>query len=358
MSTDFARAFAQIAGLEPSRTVLHMEGGAEAREPFSAALRDALQQHGYALRTAETLPGDQEVGFSISDTRNSAAKHTLVYEVSVGSVSLRRSYRPTPSGHVRPAAAMLVKGADATAIRLDESLFEDAESPAKADEALPAVPPLPVIEPDMQPLLSEPGNTAAAASPARKAPAEPGPPAAAAPLQPSQSPEAQLARPDVGQEPLAAIAAPTITRSMPAKASRLDDLAQLTRDDKRNVKELGRSNFSTILDDYQLVRESVLVFGDDSLRLGKQNKWILQGLVEKFDPARDVFSVIGCSHGSTNYAGGNAGLAHERAARVVEELVYAGVPKSKVLDEGCWAGEHFTKMPSRGVVVALRRLPS
>ena len=123
----------------------------------------------------------------------------------------------------------------------------------------------------------------------------------------------------------------------------------------RNVMDLGDSNFADLFAGYADVTERTLVFGNDSVRLGTDNKAIVADVARRFDPARDVFSIVGCSLGRTALPNGNERLALGRANRVKEELVQAGVPSERIVDEGCWAGDASERFPSRGVVLTLRR---
>ena len=82
----------------------------------------------------------------------------------------------------------------------------------------------------------------------------------------------------------------------------------------------------------------------------------LETLANEFREESDVFSVIGCSHGNTGLANGNALLAVGRSKRVKQFLIGQGVPVNRILDEGCWAPVHFDEeMPRRGVVIELKR---
>ena len=97
------------------------------------------------------------------------------------------------------------------------------------------------------------------------------------------------------------------------------------------------------------------MFPNDSLRLGERNKETIARYVSELDPATDVLSVIGCSHGNTRIDNGNELLAIGRANRVKEAFLFAGIDHEQVLEESCWAGESFEKMPRRGVVLTLKR---
>ena len=125
---------------------------------------------------------------------------------------------------------------------------------------------------------------------------------------------------------------------------------------KRNVYEIGGSNYAQILNKREQVKKSVLIFGNDSLVMGDVNKREIDTFVEAFNPELDLFSIIGCSHGATSIVNGNALLATGRAQRVKEALLYAGVPEDRILDEGCWDPKYgVEEMPDRGVVITLNR---
>jgi len=123
----------------------------------------------------------------------------------------------------------------------------------------------------------------------------------------------------------------------------------------RNVAELGRSNYAGVFERYANVDEVILVFPNDSMQLGSDNKRLIQQAVSAADRERDLFSLIGCSFGATAIENGNEVLATGRANRVKEELIFAGVPSERVLDEGCWAGDAAENFPGRGVVMTIKR---
>ena len=126
---------------------------------------------------------------------------------------------------------------------------------------------------------------------------------------------------------------------------------------KRNVFDLTESNYRALFARYDDVTSTILVFANDSMTLGQQNKRAIAKLAARLQPDTDIVSVIGCSHGYTDLDNGNSLLALGRANRVKEAFVHAGVDYTQVLDEGCWSSEYFDEvMPRRGVVVTLKRL--
>ncbi len=125
---------------------------------------------------------------------------------------------------------------------------------------------------------------------------------------------------------------------------------------KKNIYETMISNYRDVFAGYVDVDQSILVFPNDSLRLGDVNKGIIERYVAEMDPDTDVLSVIGCSHGDTEINNGNSLLALGRANRVKEALMFSGLEHDQILDEGCWAPQLFDDvMPRRGVVLTLKR---
>lgn len=125
---------------------------------------------------------------------------------------------------------------------------------------------------------------------------------------------------------------------------------------KWNMYDTLQSNYVALFDEYEDVDRSILVFPNDSLRLGDGNKQIIDDYVAKMDPETDVLSVIGCSHGTSDLDNGNSLLALGRANRVKEAFLFSGVEHEHVMDEGCWAPQAFDEvMPRRGVVLTLKR---
>ncbi|MDB4224576.1 hypothetical protein N9850_12460 [Granulosicoccus sp.] len=125
---------------------------------------------------------------------------------------------------------------------------------------------------------------------------------------------------------------------------------------KQNYFDLGQSNYGGVFDEYENVVRSVLIFPNDSLRLGAANKAVIEQYVSQMDPDTDVLSVIGCSLGPTKIQNGNSLLAIGRANRVKEAFLFSGLDHDQVLEEGCWSSETAEMaLPTRGVVVTLMR---
>ena len=118
----------------------------------------------------------------------------------------------------------------------------------------------------------------------------------------------------------------------------------------------GESTFGSVRDSYQRIGKDVVVFTNDSMRLGQVGKEQIAVFLNAFNETTDIINLVGCSNGPTNLGIGNEGLALGRAKRVTEEFISLGVARAKILDEGCWApvsaGERY---PGRAVVVELWR---
>ena len=124
---------------------------------------------------------------------------------------------------------------------------------------------------------------------------------------------------------------------------------------RQNMYETRRSNYAPLFAEYEDLRQDTLIFPNDSLVLGEANKRLIADYARDLDPATDVLSVIGCSHGRTAIDNGNEVLAIGRANRVKEAFVFAGLDHDQVLEESCWAGTYHEVFPKRGVVVTLKR---
>ncbi|MBX2825569.1 MAG: hypothetical protein KTR33_12620 [Gammaproteobacteria bacterium] len=127
----------------------------------------------------------------------------------------------------------------------------------------------------------------------------------------------------------------------------------------REIKNLyftNESNFSSATRGYRTIRRDVVIFDNDSMRLGETGKRKVRTISRQFEPDTDFIQLLGCSNGYTDLEIGNEGLALGRSRRVVEEFLSLGVDKSSLLDEGCWAPDNLDgRFPRRGVVIELKR---
>ena len=157
VARDFANAVGQLPGNDPSRVRLMFASDGADLDPMLGALRRELASAGFG-GTADA----GRVDVSVDHRRTplpEAGPDAWRVELAVGPARLRRDYRDTAAGP-RPLTPMLVRGADAAAIRaIDDELYGPA--PSEADAGLlvdadpdtgaePATPP----EPDVLVLTS------------------------------------------------------------------------------------------------------------------------------------------------------------------------------------------------------------
>ena len=290
---------------------------------FGRALEAALREAGYDVAASggpSTSEGSLVAGYAVQrDAR--ADEPVATYTVALADVQARRAWS-LPAGEDAdtgwaPAGPLFVRGADPGALEPPTP----SSGPTAADGTSGAVP-APTRTRTAIPILP----------PSDPTPADPAP---------ASAPERIAIDPATGSPVYGGV-----TRGV---------LGGPALPTERNVMDLGGSNFASLFVDYADVVERILVFPNDSERLGPDNKSIVAGVAERFDPESDVFSIVGCSLGPTSLPNGNERLALGRANRVKEELVQVGVPSERIVDEGCWAGDSSERFPSRGVVLTLRR---
>ena len=354
IARDLVGVLVQLKPLPVETTVLRLSPDAFIEDDFAYALRQSLEEAGYAIRVSGNVAGTQTVSFSVTQKKQSAAGVVSTYTVNAGKVSVRRSYAASTEGFAQPIGTVQVRGADATTVQRNNRLFESTDPEIVGEVAA-------LANDGSQSRQALPAPTAFSTAPAAQVLPEPTVVARAEFAQPQAQvptqviPNIQPAAVQVQPSAVTA-AAPLASR---AKGQEFDRATFFDSRPMQNVRELGQSNFAVVFDDYSIVDEAVLRFGNDSFRLGQGNKDRMRRLVSQFEPGKDLVSVIGCSHGSTALSVGQKGLALGRAERVKEELLYAGIPEASIFEEGCWAEESFDKrMPRRGVVLTLKRRPS
>lgn len=295
IALDLVNALVQIPALRPASTMLHT---ARPRSRFGELLVASLQDAGYDLRIGDKASTGW-LNYSIEPVSVVAPAAPVpgtadyTFMVSAGSVKVKRTYRVDSQG-VRPASSLFVHGGDGSGIRLQDALFDRPST----------------------------GTASARDKPIQVA---------------EKRAAANQTAANLALENRAAVKG-----TLPVA--------------KKNMYETRRSNFESVLRNYDSVRSDVLIFPNDSLVMGASNKRIAREIVASFNPGSDVISVIGCSHGKTSLVNGNQKLALGRSYRVKEELILAGIAADKILEEGCWANVHFDqKMPRRGVVVTHKR---
>lgn len=315
IALDFVKTLQQLEPLRPDRTTVHFSSASRSDE-FTLHMQRALQSAGYGVRWVSDNSSEPLFQYRHDRDDGQRTGQRDTYEVAVGSVELRRSYFTDALAVVKPVSPLYIRGADASRIVLDDTHF--TVTPAAQGQS----------------------------------------PAAAALLSAPETP---------GRQSSAVNTAGTLL-SVPDAANPLDlrvssvnrrqgltlPLTTLTR--VENVFELGASNYEDMLAGHRVMRELILTFPNDSLRLGEANKRLVEQMVSYYQPESDVFSVLGCSLGPTQLKSGNVALALGRASRVREALLFAGIPQDRILDEGCWAGDSSgNSLPRRGVVVTLNR---
>jgi|GEM_PF-831777 len=382
IAADFVATMSQLPESRPSQTLLHTN---KPSSRFGELLLSELQGAGFDLRIGDA-DSQHWLAYNANreETPSDAGNPVYTFIVAAGNIKLKRSYEVDQYG-VRPAGNMFVRGANPANIVMDESIF-NTSSPGVVDternNGLTADSPLASSESELpfssvgsapqtdlaaqtdnvslqsESLQSESLQSESLQSENVQIAAVPAPePLFKIPNK--ESIEQRLPEPDSYQpEPVVSLAQTQLSGAVASLESRVGNAGKKPYDDVHNFFESGQSQFNDVLINYDIIDRSVYVFPDDSLVLGTENKNRLQELVQRFNSDTDLMSVVGCSHGSTKIENGNAYLANNRAIRVMEELVRAGLQPDKVLAEGCWASVAFPEMPARGVLVELRRIKS
>jgi len=325
IAADFVATIAQIPATDPATTIMHTS---KPTTRFGELLLSSLQKAGFDLRIG-TETSDFLLEYNAVRDEQLSVDGNPVYTflVAAGEVKLKRSYEVDRYG-VRPTGGMFVRGASINDVVSDDSMFSIRKPrPKPKPETVPAA--------TIADLNSD--GVSINAIPASK-------------------PFVKSKKMFSADEKLKMQQRRDLEESVAALAP-LNDLTELVDySQMRNMFDTKTSQYQDVFKDYEVVNTAVLVFPDDSLLLGKLNKRSIIEYASVFNPETDVMSVIGCSHGPTQLNDGNAFLANNRAFRVKEEFLAAGIEPGKVLEEGCWAGTHFDKMPARGVLLQHKRL--
>lgn len=160
------------------------------------------------------------------------------------------------------------------------------------------------------------------------------------------------------QTPVISLITPDIVNRVATQSTQGPSLQGLNSSsiEVNNLFYGSESTFSSILDSYEKIDRQVIIFDNDSMILGNTNKLLIDQFVDQRLGEEDIIGLVGCSNGPTALAIGNEGLALGRAKRVTQALLARGVPRDRVLDEGCWAPVNASdRFPSRGVVLELWR---
>lgn len=314
IAESFIDALVQLPGYSPRDTTLAFERRALAADPFLRALEAAVSARGYGVRKLTTIGAINTVSHVPSADVNDPS--VVVHTLSFGAAQMRRSFRRLDDGRWAPAGSLFIRGVDASRVRLGD------------DSRLPS-PTSPTVQAPVLAQAPDSVNPGVGTGIQRRAPA--GSPVTVSPVPP--------------------ISAERQARRAPTQPPSSNDVQV-----PKNVAEIGSSNYSGVFEDYDNIEELILVFDNDSRVLGPANKRKIKRALADADLSRDLFSIIGCSFGPTAIENGNELLAIGRANRVKEELIFAGVPRAQILDEGCWAGSaHQENYPARGVVLSVKR---
>jgi len=287
-------ALSQLDGLYPSITTLQTSS---VLTPFGKILIDEVASIGYGLQVVDGDLGANLIRFRAASSESELGYRTL-YRIEVGNQYAEREYAVT-NEQVLPTSPMRVSGTNNeillndTAFGISDEIAEYSYVIAKSE----AVPEIKIINASAS--TANDGNS---------------------------------------NESISVV----------------DNY--LNRRNTVNIYGNQPSNYENLLSDYDGITKEILIFDNDSLQLGAENKKTVQSLAETFDPESDVFLVLGCSQGITRREEGNQYLAVGRANRVKEELIANGVDADKIFDEGCWGGNHEEEeLPTRGVVLSRKR---
>ena len=307
IARNLVNTLTQLPELHPLQTTVQVSAPAT---PFGRHVLARLDEAGYGIQEVSADQGVHYVRYRAERAETETGERTR-YRVAIGPVAVERDYRVV-AGETLPGSAQSVHGAEPHEdVRLNDDVFADVPSEAlstvrfgEGDE--PRVVDLTV--PTVSPVVL----------------------GAAAPAVPLESEGVGSFVPDGSSS----------------------DFRLLVR---QNMYDMQRSNYAPLFAAYEDIRQDTLVFPNDSLVLGESNKEIIADYVRELDPATDVLSVIGCSHGRTAIDNGNELLAIGRANRVKEAFMFAGLAHDQVLEESCWADSYHAVFPRRGVVLTLKR---
>jgi len=340
VARDLSGALALLRGYSPRNTMLQLR---PSKTRFGRSLERALRAQGYGLQNIpDNDTGPMLVSYQVEAFENASGK-SVGYRLRAGAVELAREYE-IRGGRVFPMTGLSVKGVEIASQPYDQSIFDRNRAASIEQQRQEQQRSDDLLLPNRQPLSTD--NSAGSiltqrAKSLRERVFGKNEEGSAIPLSVTSSsiPKTQakavsLANSDNGQSP-------EISNGMPTR--------------KRNVFDIGQSNFASMTQDYKELSSDVLVFANDSLRLGAQNKAMLSAFAQRFDSKTDVVSLIGCSHGPSSRSNGNEHLAIGRANRVKEELILANISAEHILDEGCWASTAQDGLPARGVIVRMLR---
>lgn len=315
VAKDFVNALEMLDGAEPRSTTIQTS---PTDSRFGKQLVEEMKSRGYGIQLVKKGNEQGPMYVSYTAERFEDSNNTsVVYRVRVGATEMGREYE-IRGDQIFPITALSVIGIAASRETLDNSIFKKPET-LVADVNANYKATTNVQSEQWQPITS------------------------------SQS----ILIGESREEPLSGmLLAPPQNNSNSAVQI---NPSQIRKFGKKNVRELGKSNYEEVFTDYTKYKETTLVFGDDSLVFGKRNKDALRVFMDDYNANTDIVSILGCSNGKTNIDNGNEYLAIGRANRVKEALIIANIPVEQVFHEGCWAGDSNESLPPRGVLVSIHR---
>jgi len=302
MLDDLARALEQLH--DPRDTTVQVTRGGDA---LTDAFVERLADAGYGVQRVDADQGAHRVTLAAGEAAPVDGVPVTRLELEVGSTRLARSYALTGEGAgARPAGALSIGGTRGR-VRLADARFGD-DVDLRHERVVRVGTGYAAARPPLISLITE-------------------------------DVVAGVAREAVGGPSLAAV--------------------NSQRVEVPNLFYAADDAFATLDDAYVPAERSVVIFANDSMRLGADGKRGIARFVEGFREDTDLIGLIGCSNGPTALEIGNEGLALGRSRRVAEELVTLGIAAERIVDEGCWAPTSARdRFPSRGVVMELLRKSS
>ncbi len=300
--TDLTTVLAQL--IDPLNVTIQFN---DPKTAYGRYVISALRKRSFGMQRVKEDQGARFLNYSESVSTGSSQSNEYLYRIIVGEVQVERNYA-LKGDSVQPLAPMVVRGSRRSA-SLDTTLFDNS------GEELGFIQQIDYREVDLAEVIV---------------------------------PRISLVTGDLVSE----IASSTL--NLPEEVG-----INATNKQTKNIYYTNESNFSNITRNYREVQRDVVLFGDDSMRLGRAGKRQIKNILDIFNEDTDFINLIGCSQGVTKVEGGNEALALGRAKRVFDEFVTLGVPKTSLLDEGCWAPEASqARYPGRAVVVVLKRRKS
>jgi len=290
--------------LEPRVTTVQV---GPASNPYEMHMIELMADAGYGIQRVDADQGAEFLTVSRTPPERLEADGLVSFRVHVGLLGLVRDYDYTSGSRAKPATAMRIAGSRDVA-ELDDSLFKLSDKEADKMTRIKYAQTDPFV--DSMPVISLITND--------------------------------------------------VVRDVTQQATNGASLSALNSG-KVEVKNLafGSSGaFADLREKQVRIQREVIIFPNDSLRLGEAGKEQIENFLKKFKQNTDMIGLIGCSNGPTNLVIGNVGLALGRSKRVTEELMSLGVARERIIDEGCWSPASVgASFPGRGVVLELLRLP-